>query len=193
MFHSRRALHLTPSLPLPTVEATKVLGILFTKQLTWDAHCKAVCKKANQRFHYLRRLKSVTTSNELHLIYTACIRSLLEYACPVFVGLNKKLEDAFRSVDKRAHKIIYGGYERALCGCTKDTISERRKKISKALFKKIETNSTHILNNYLPSVHRHSQHYNIPFCRTSKYMNTFFPYVALLLNSEEQCKSRSNL
>ena len=61
MFHSRRALHLTPSLPLPTVEATKVLGILFTKQLTWDAHCKAVCKKANQRFYYLRRLKSVTT------------------------------------------------------------------------------------------------------------------------------------
>ena len=187
MFYSRQALGITANpLPLPVVDVVKVLGVQLNKDLNWNAHCEVVCKKANQRFHYLRRLKQLTTPEELHQIYAACIRSLPEYACPVFVGLNKKLENALKRIDKRAHRIIYGCYQAALCGCTENTLSQRREEISKKLFREIRLNSHHLLHSYLPPIHKHTKHNRIQFCRTSKFLRSFFPQVSILLNSEKQ-------
>lgn len=81
--HTRQSLGTTEGLFLSVDDIIKVLGIglhvYLTKELDWKAHCVAVCKKANQRFYNLHRLKPIPTQDELHRIYmyTACIRSSL--------------------------------------------------------------------------------------------------------------------
>ena len=91
IFHTRTRINFPLSFPIPMFESMNILGVHFNKNFNWNTHIEKVCTKANQRFHFLRKLRPLVSPNELHLIYTASIRSMLEYACPLFMGLNEKL------------------------------------------------------------------------------------------------------
>ena len=94
--------------PIEIVEAITILGITITQDLSWESHICYLVEKSNTRFDVLGQHWPDAASDELHVLYTAFVRSTVQYVCPVFVGLGKGLSYKLESVHKRAHKIIYG-------------------------------------------------------------------------------------
>ena len=133
-------------LPIALNNTMTILGIKINNNLDWTDQIHSLVKKANQRLHILRILKQHTTDEELHNIYLGLMRSVLEYASPLFVGLNMTLDTKLQRVANRAHKLIYGASSCYKCG----TLRERRMNASLKLFRKIESNSHHILHNKIP-------------------------------------------
>ena len=111
------------------VSAFKLLGVHFSKDLTWAAHCDYIVNKANRRLYALRQLKKckVPLADIVH-IYCALIRSILEYASAVFADLPKYLACYLENVQKRALSIIWPGisYETALEKAALSTLSDGR-------------------------------------------------------------------
>ena len=70
---------------LEIVDHAKILGLRVSCNLKWNDHVSEVVKKASTRLYFLSQLKrSNVGSKELVQLFKSCIRSLLEYACPVF-------------------------------------------------------------------------------------------------------------
>ena len=96
--------------PFEIVESAKVLGVTLTSDLKWNKHVSDIVEKASKRLHLLKQLKraEVETSS-LYKFYTACIRSVVEYACQVFhSSLPSYLSSEIESVQKRALRIKSG-------------------------------------------------------------------------------------
>ena len=71
---------------LECVLKAKMLGVSFSVDLKWNAHVDEVVKKVNKRLYFLRQLKRAQVySKELVLFYLTCIRSVVEYACALFL------------------------------------------------------------------------------------------------------------
>lgn len=176
--------HENMSLTIPMTESMKVLGVILNVKLDWSMHVKNICKVANQRFHLLRKLKNLVSRRELHDVYVAIIRSLVEYACPIFIGIKDKYSKELQKINKRAHKIINGANNenQKVCTCMKTVLTERRHEISKKLFLNIESNPDHILHNRIPKHLTYTQHYQTTYCRTNRRQRSFFVHVAALLN-----------
>ena len=172
---------------LPCVEAIKILGLHLNNKLNWNTHVEYIRKKASQRLHIIRRLKPLLPKHELHLVYVCLIRSLLEYASPVFVGLNKKLQDLLVKIDKRAHRMMSNcpfPYDLSICDCSDQTLLERRILASVRLFRSIERNANNLLRPCLPVTLPNSRHYRMPHVSCDKYLRSFFPFMILSINSE---------
>ena len=70
---------------LEIVQKAKLLGLTISDNLTWNAHVREVIKKASKRIYFLIQLKRANVSyDDLKLFYITCIRSILDYAAPVF-------------------------------------------------------------------------------------------------------------
>ena len=70
------------------VSCYKIQDVFVSQDLTWGKHAECVFDKANKRLHALRLLKRAGVSfNYLVKIYCALIRSVLEYASPVWASL----------------------------------------------------------------------------------------------------------
>ena len=79
----------------------KLLGVCISGDLSWNVHIEHIVKKANKRLFALRTLKkSGLTIMQLVQVYCSIVRSVLEYACPVWEALPKYLDDAIESVQK---------------------------------------------------------------------------------------------
>ena len=76
-----------------------------------EIHDVARVKKASKRLYFLVQLKrSRVPRHDMSIFYTACIRSVLTNAAPVFFyALPKYLKDELVRVEKRAMSIIYHG------------------------------------------------------------------------------------
>ena len=80
----------------------KLLGVYISEDLSWNVHIEHIVKKANKRLYALRTLKkSGLTIKQLVQVYCSIVRSVLEYACPVWVALPKYLDDAIESVQQK--------------------------------------------------------------------------------------------
>jgi exonuclease III len=183
---SRRKITFSVPLNIPQVQSLRILGLMLNDKLNWSAHIESVCKKSAQRLHALRRLRDLISPAELHLVYCSIIRSLLEYASPVFVGLNKKLCGRLQKIDKRAHRIMSGSFRRNnhCCTCDSSILSDRRHAAAEKLFHSIERSPGHLLSEYLPHKLLRSNQYAVPFSSSDKFHNSFFPYMSRYLNSK---------
>ncbi|XP_068674542.1 uncharacterized protein [Montipora foliosa] len=84
----------------------KLLGVYLSKDLSWNVHIEHIVKEANKRLYALRTLeKGGLTTMQLVQVHCSIVRSVLEYACPVWAALPKYLDDAIESVQKRALRI----------------------------------------------------------------------------------------
>ena len=93
--------------PVGRVNCFKILGITVNDKLTWKDHITNIVLKASKRLYLLCMLKRAgLSSNELLTIYTAMIRSVLEYGCEIWhPGLTKESGDELEHVQKRALRI----------------------------------------------------------------------------------------
>ena len=179
------------SFPLPLVNEMKILGVTLNQNLSWNSHTKFITAEANRRFFILRRLKSQLNEEELHIVYYALIRSIVEYANPVFVGMHKCFEGVFQKLDNRAHRLIYGKHysdrvQKRKCNCPKrNNLLLRRQEQSLKLFTTILQSPSRILHSRLPSksTRTRTSRLILPYSRTALRRGSFVPYCAQLWNS----------
>ncbi len=96
-------------LNIEIVQTFKLLGVIISSDLTWNAHIDYICTKASKRLYALRILKrSGAPANDLITVFCAFIRPVLEYASPVWhFSLPQFLADQIESIQKRALKIAF--------------------------------------------------------------------------------------
>ena len=67
------------------VTSTKLLGLTIANKLTWNDHVTEITKKAIKRLYFLTQLKRAgVPKQDLALFYVSCVRSVIDYAAPVF-------------------------------------------------------------------------------------------------------------
>jgi len=70
---------------IENVKSYKLLGVHVTETLKWDVHIIAMLYKASKRIHFPKQLRRVGVSTaNLLTYYNSVIRSVLQYACPVW-------------------------------------------------------------------------------------------------------------
>ena len=84
------------------------LGVYLTPTLDWSFHVHQVCLKANRKLAVLRSVKQLSRST-LDLLYKLTVRSIIDYALPVYFG-NLKLTEKKRldQIQYRAGKLVTG-------------------------------------------------------------------------------------
>ena len=140
-------------------------------------------KKAARKIYFLVQLKQACVpAEDLVAYYCACIRSSLDYACPVFhFSLPQYLQSELESVPKRALACIIPRmpYREALERACLTSIREHHGDITKSLFRSISENqdSKHKLIPEACSPHcnfRHQRMFNLPAVKTKRFANSFF-------------------
>ena len=130
----------------------KLLGVIFSSDLSWDKHVTYILNKVSKRYFVIYQLTKIgLPSREILVIYCSIIRSVLEYACPVWhSGLTKSQSNDIERVQRRCFKIIYPdlSYREALSISGLDKLSVRRENIARNLFTDIK-NPTHVLHGLL--------------------------------------------
>ena len=89
----------------------KFLGVVFDSRLTWRAHIDSIIEKIKPRLNLLRSLKGSnfgSNKKTLLLIYKSLIRSVLDYASPLFMGASKKQLSRLDRVQTNALSTVCG-------------------------------------------------------------------------------------
>ena len=131
---------------LEIVEEAKLLGIIITSDLKWEAHVKYIVQRCNSKIWIIRRLKRLGANEEDLLdIYCKQIRSIIEFAAPVWnPGLTGEDIINLERIQKTVFHIILGeeykSYNYALKHLGFLKLSDRREKISITFAKKAQKN-----------------------------------------------------
>ena len=165
------------------VSSAKLLGLIVSNDLKWNAHVESICKKIAKRLYFLRQLKRANIPcKDLLLFYKACIRPVAEYACPVFRhALPQYLSNDLEKLQKRALRMMCPNepYNVALEALDLPTLYQRREDISNSLFKEIVADKSHKLYNLLPARNnsnvntRNKRFFRVPPYKTNRHKNTF--------------------
>ena len=91
--------------PVYQVQTYKLLGVHVSYDLSWNTHVEHIVTKASKRLYGLRLLrKSGVACADLVSIYCALIRSVLEYAAPVWAAFPLYLDNLIESVQRKVLK-----------------------------------------------------------------------------------------
>jgi hypothetical protein len=175
-----------PILPnLQHVTTLKILGVIFNQKLTWSDHITYICRKASCRLYVLRILKSLFSHDQLVNVFYATIRSLLDYACPIFLNPGVAFDRKVKSICRRAFRIIHGR-ECTTCElCDLMNVQSRRQQLSLRLFTEALNNKEHSLHSIIPrrSDRSSSSRLILPYVRCQRRLNSFVIACAVLFNS----------
>ena len=126
------------------VEQTKLLGVIITSDLKWENNTQYIIQRCNSKMWTIRRLKNLGASaDDLIDIYFKQIRSILEFACPVWnASLTGEDIVGLERVQKTVLHIILGdqyfSYSSALKATGLEKLTDRRKKLSINFAKKAQ-------------------------------------------------------
>ncbi len=157
------------------VSSTKFLGVHVTEDLTWTTNTKSISKKAQQRLHFLRRLKRASLPPPiLTTFYRGTIESVLTSCITVWYGNccaadRKTLQ---RTVNTAA-KIIGAPLPTIL-----DIFLTRCSNKAKSIVED-PTHPSHSLFQLLPL----GRWYRSIRARSARLLNSFFPQAVRALNS----------
>ena len=140
---------------IESVQCAKLLGVVINSNLTWNDHIKELLKKASRKHDFLVQLKRARApSDDLVAYYCgACIRSSLDYACPVFhYALPKYQQVELEGVQKWALSFIFPGvsYNDALSLAGIDCMRVDHEQIFSQLFQSVVNNSFNKIHDLLP-------------------------------------------
>ena len=91
--------------PVYQVQTYELLGVHVSYDLSWNTHVEHIVTKASKRLYGLRLLrKSGVACADLVSIYCALIRSVLEYAAPVWAAFPLYLDNLIESVQRKVLK-----------------------------------------------------------------------------------------
>jgi len=162
---------------IQTVKQITLLGVVFNDKLTWKEHIDKVVKISSRRLFPLRVLKPYLDRHELRNAYYGVMRSIMEYAAPLFVGLSKTDADRLEKLQRRFHRLLCGKECKEAC---LTTITERRRNLACKLYRSAASKD-HILHPIVCRMAK-SGRYILPHLHTSRRLNTFAIKTAILLN-----------
>ena len=140
--------------PIKTIQSTKLLGLTINDTLTWNDHIEELVKKASKKLYFLIQLKRAhVPTSDLVTYFCACIRSSLDYACPVFhYSLPKYLQVELERVQRRALSCIFPRvhYSDALQLAGLESIRAHQEKLTEHLFKSIVNDPRSKITSLLP-------------------------------------------
>ncbi|KAI2645940.1 hypothetical protein H4Q32_025291 [Labeo rohita] len=157
------------------VSSTKFLGVHITEDLTWTTNTMSLSKKAQQRLHFLRRLKRASLPPPiLTTFYRGTIESVLTSCITIWYG-NCSAADCktLQRTMNTAAKII-GAPLPSLLDIFLAQCSGKATSIVKD-----STHPSHHLFQLLPSGRR----YRSIRARSARLLNSFFPQAVRTLNS----------
>ena len=152
----------------------------------------------------LRRVASFgTPAEDLKIIYTLFIRSLLEQSATVWhSSLTQENITDLERVQKTAVKVIlqdnYKGYKQGLAQLNIETLEERREELCLNFAKKCTKNEKmkHMfpLNDKTHSMDtRNDEKYKVQFANTDRLKNSAIVYMQNLLNENEKQEHANNV
>ncbi len=156
--------------------STKFLGVHITEDLTWTTNTMSLSKKAQQRLHFLRRLKRASLPPPiLTTFYRGTIESVLTSCITVWYGNcsaadRKTLQRTVNTAAKIIGAPLPSILDIFLARCSSKTIS----------IVKDPTHPSHSLFQLLPSGRR----YRSIRARSARLLNSFFPQAVRALNSD---------
>ncbi len=170
---------------LESVRSFKLLGVLISSDLSWDAHIDYLHKKCSSRLYLLLLLRRANVpTNDIIRIYISMIRSVLEYACQVWhTSLTCGQSDKLEAIQRRVLRITYPdhSYAKALKLSELPRLSDRREELSKALFTDL-LDPSHQLHRLLPPPRpnpydlRHLNKHPRITSRNNRYQRTLIPH-----------------
>ncbi|KAI8496905.1 hypothetical protein Bbelb_255600 [Branchiostoma belcheri] len=91
---------------LSEVEEVDLLGLTIIRNLTWFHHIDKMSTDAGRRLGLLRRVSPFLCPRQRATIYKSMVRSSMEYASTVWMGVSATSLSALDAIKKRAIKII---------------------------------------------------------------------------------------
>ena len=128
------------------VEETKLLGVVISSNISWEANTDYIVRRCNQKMWILRRLVKLGARNTDMLdVYIKQIRSIAEFAVPVWnSSLTGNQVIKIERVQKTAMHVILGESYRSYTSSLKSLglkkLSERRRQLCMGFAKKAEKN-----------------------------------------------------
>ena len=123
----------------------KLLGLWCSNSLKWDKHVEEITKKTNKRLFHLRECRRANLPSGVGLTcYLTKIRSVLEYAAPIWGGLPKYLIDKVENILTRSLRIL------VLPPDPLQSLEQRRENLAISEYKKIVKDETHPCRKYIP-------------------------------------------
>ena len=162
-----------------SVKQLKLLGVTFSSNLSWESHVRDVVSKCARRMYIIRLVKGLVPTSLLIDIYFCLIRSLLEYCCPVWIGLTDQLRYKLNSVQTRCHRIIHGPCN---CSCFPN-LDSRRYELAVKLLRNAENFTEHVLHPFVPVRSARSGHFRVPYARSTRSLNSWL-FKAILYHNE---------
>jgi hypothetical protein len=95
---------------LECVTEAKYLGVSVSNDLSWSPHVNSVFKRANSTLGFLRRNLRRCPSSLKETAYVTLVRSVLEYAAPIWDPNLAKDTQKLESIQRRAVRFIKGDY-----------------------------------------------------------------------------------
>lgn len=160
------------------VKELKILGVTWNEHLTWNTHVNNVVKSASRRLYLLRLLKNVVSRKTLIIVYNAIVRSCLEYASPLFVGLSVTNATKLCRIQRRFHRLLCGRDCRNQC---LEPLEDRRRAAAVKLFLQSRS-AEHVLHDLVPRSSK-SGRYLLKATTRTRRLTSFFPFVSIHLNS----------
>jgi len=97
---------------MPVLDNCKLLGITINKKGDWSNHVNNIYSKASKKLYMIRKLKNAGfNKSQLVSVYSAHIRSILEYSCILWAfNITKEDMEKLNSIERRVLSIITGNY-----------------------------------------------------------------------------------
>ena len=178
------------------VNTHRHLGVYLTSNLDWSMQINDVSLRANRKLSVLRSVKFLKR-NTLDLLYKITVRSLIDYALPIYSN-NLKLTDLARldRLQYKAGKLVCG----ALHYTNRNKLNEelgwenfhtRIKFLGLSLFQKIHRHETRpLIRNCMSSMDSEKKYptrsklgYSPYPYMGEKFKNSFFPFMTHLWNN----------
>ena len=151
------------------------------ESLKWRRHTSDITKKASCKLSVIRQLRPFLDTPELIKIYNTCVRSVLEYAAPLFVKLQAQQQDSIERIQRRAHKIICGDSD---CNCSSFIpLNYRRLMLGMRLFRTLIKDEHHPLHYLTPVQNQFSRTFRLPIIRNTQRAKSFVVNMIQLANS----------
>lgn len=164
---------------IQSVETLCILGVTFNARGTWSTHVDNIIRCTSRRFYILRTLRPLISDNNLKMAYFGLMRSLIEYCCPVFVGLSLSDSHRLEMIQRRFHKLLCGRH----CSCEAlPSLKGRRQSQSLKLLNCIMSDDQHVLRCLLPRVSP-SGRFLLPVSHTERRSRAFIRYMCSFYNS----------
>ena len=175
------------------VNQTRLLGVILSDDLTWQANTNHLIKKAYTRMIILRRLNEFKVDKgDMIKNYVLFIRVAIEQSSVVWSSaLTKQEENSLERIRKVALKIIYQSeyisYDNALLMSKLPSIADRYKNLlHKFAVKCVRNEKT---QDMLPLRHglekgRKSEAYAVPMARKQRLFKSAIPTMARMMNAK---------